>query len=477
MEAFDGITYDKGAAVLAMLEHMDRAADVFQRGVESYLRENAWKAATDERPARARSRRRPGKDVAQDRGDVPRPARGPQRDARDRLQGEPTLTLTQAPWHASSATPAAGDGAPWRSHDLRASSEELRVLLTDATGHLLRSRSAPRRRPERRRLRVLPVFARRERVGGVRRGRREAGRRDAARLRQQPVGTGEIRNARARNPPSRAAGTRHRAEPGRGRRGDRGARPARRRARERGGQARLRAVRRGPSRPAPESARRKAKPKAPPSEDDVLERRAIFTALGQLANDAPTLAEANKLALAWLADPTSVDGDLARVAVTLGSRKAGAERIDALRAAMKAAKNPNDRKTALLALSDFDDPATLGKALSVALGDEVRTQDVASIILSAASHPSTRAAAIDWTMANWDAVRTKLPGVPVGSNLRHRRARADEGGESTGSPRSSRRGRPTSRAPSDRSRRRSRASDFPRCSGRRTRQQSTSSST
>ena len=45
MEAFDGITYQKGAAVLRMIEHYV-GEDVFQRGVHAYLSEHAWGNAT-----------------------------------------------------------------------------------------------------------------------------------------------------------------------------------------------------------------------------------------------------------------------------------------------------------------------------------------------------------------------------------------------------------------------------------------------
>ena len=45
MEAFDGITYQKGAAVLRMIESW-LGADVFQRGVQRYVHENAWKNAS-----------------------------------------------------------------------------------------------------------------------------------------------------------------------------------------------------------------------------------------------------------------------------------------------------------------------------------------------------------------------------------------------------------------------------------------------
>src|SRR4029077_5813866 len=41
MEAFDGITYQKGAAVLRMIEH-HVGEDAFRRGVHAYLTKNAW---------------------------------------------------------------------------------------------------------------------------------------------------------------------------------------------------------------------------------------------------------------------------------------------------------------------------------------------------------------------------------------------------------------------------------------------------
>ena len=45
MEAFDGITYQKGAAILRMIERY-AGADAFQKGVHAYLRDHAWGNAT-----------------------------------------------------------------------------------------------------------------------------------------------------------------------------------------------------------------------------------------------------------------------------------------------------------------------------------------------------------------------------------------------------------------------------------------------
>ena len=49
MESFDGITYEKGAAVLRMIEAW-LGPDVFRRGVQRYVHENAWKNAARGRP-------------------------------------------------------------------------------------------------------------------------------------------------------------------------------------------------------------------------------------------------------------------------------------------------------------------------------------------------------------------------------------------------------------------------------------------
>ena len=54
-EAFDGITYRKGAAILSMIERRI-GADVFRQGIEAYLRENSWKAARADDLLRALSK-------------------------------------------------------------------------------------------------------------------------------------------------------------------------------------------------------------------------------------------------------------------------------------------------------------------------------------------------------------------------------------------------------------------------------------
>jgi aminopeptidase N len=415
MEAFDGITYQKGAAVLGMLEHMV-GSDVFQKGVEAYLRDNAWKAATANELFAALSKAA-GKDVGKiaatflDRPGVPNVT-----FAFDCASKPPALTLTQAPWHIFGEAPAAAATSPWIvPTDIRAEGEELRALLPDTTGsfptrkcpawidpnvggygyyryalddkHWASLGAVIAKQPDTARLEfLLNLWA------GVRSGSLGP----EALLRALPSLDGETNRIVREKEIDILSQVEHELVT-----------PEAHAAFASYVSARLL--------PRQRTLAAKSKnAKTPLTEDEALERQSIFRALGELADDPATLAEANKLTLAWLSDPTSVDGDLARAAVVLGSRKAGPDRVDALRAAMRAAKNPNDRQTAMAGLSYFDDPSTLDKGLSVALTDEIATQDVARVLFGAVYHPSTRARGTKWVMSHWDAVRARLPGFLAG---------------------------------------------------------------
>ncbi len=414
MEAFDGITYQKGAAVLGMLEHM-LGSDVFQKGVEAYLRDNAWTAVTANELLASLSKVS-GKDVAKiaatflDRPGVPNVT-----FAFDCAAKPPTLTLTQAPWHLLGDAQGAPQ-SPWIiPTNVRASDEELRVLLPDATGTYPIPKCPTWIDPnmgghgyyrysldEKRWTAFAAVIAKQHestRVlfvdslwAQVRSGTLGAD----VMLRLLPALDAETSRVVIEKEMDVLGSFQHELVA-----------PEASAAFASYVSARFL--------PRYHTLQAKAsKPKATLTEDESLLRQSMFRVLGELANDPTTLADANKLALAWLADPTSVDADLARSAVTLGSRRAGPDRIDALRAAMKSAKNPNDRQTALLGLTEFDEPSILDKALSVVLTDEIPMQDVARVVGNSVNHPSTRAAAMAWVMGHWDAVRAKLPDFVVG---------------------------------------------------------------
>jgi hypothetical protein len=150
-------------------------------------------------------------------------------------------------------------------------------------------------------------------------------------------------------------------------------------------------------------------PRGKEDDDRALERRTVLLTMGGLAYDPATLAEAEKVAEKWLKDPSSVTADAASVAVPLASIRAGAPRLEELRAAMKSAKSPADRELAIRAMGTFDDPTTLRQALDLALTDELRLSDARYLFGSAFARRASSATVYRWEKDNWEKLRARIP--------------------------------------------------------------------
>jgi cytosol alanyl aminopeptidase len=146
------------------------------------------------------------------------------------------------------------------------------------------------------------------------------------------------------------------------------------------------------------------------ADDDLaLERRSVLWALGELANDATTLSEADRYAKAWLRDRSNVSADTATVAVPLASIGAGEARLVELREAAKNAPAPEDRVIAIRAMGMFDDPVVLRKAFDLALGDELKLSEWHYLFGAASGHRAARPVLYAWEKENWAKIRAKAP--------------------------------------------------------------------
>lgn len=152
------------------------------------------------------------------------------------------------------------------------------------------------------------------------------------------------------------------------------------------------------------------------SGDEAMLRRSVLWAMGELAEDEATLREADEIAVKWLQSPASVDSDTAAVALDLATRHAGPERFTALQAAARTAKNREDRILALKAMAGFDDPALLRRALDASLEEEIRPHEMRYVTGAAFGRRTSRVHAEAWVRARWDDLRKKLPGS-LGSGL------------------------------------------------------------
>ena len=150
-------------------------------------------------------------------------------------------------------------------------------------------------------------------------------------------------------------------------------------------------------------------PKGTVEDDDrMLERRDVLRAMGAIAYDDRTLAEAEKYAQQWLKDPGSVPADTASIAVPLASLRAGASRLEELRVAARKASSPEDRVLAVRAMGQFDDEVVLRKALDLGLTDELRISELRHLFGSALRRRSGALLFYAWEKGNWAPLRARL---------------------------------------------------------------------
>ena len=151
------------------------------------------------------------------------------------------------------------------------------------------------------------------------------------------------------------------------------------------------------------------KTKAGESEDARLLRPALLSVLANQAEDSELIAQAKKLALAWLDDHKAVDPDMLGVVLVTAARHGDRDLFDRMRAAAKQEKEENFRGTLLFSLGSFQDPEIIKVALPIVLSDEFDSRESLGILWGPAQRRQTRDFAYDFVKQNWDHLIAKLP--------------------------------------------------------------------
>jgi alanyl aminopeptidase len=142
---------------------------------------------------------------------------------------------------------------------------------------------------------------------------------------------------------------------------------------------------------------------------DRMRRRLVLEGLGRVGRDEATLAAARSIADQWLANPDSVDGDRAAMALPLASAEGSPALFDRFVARLRAAKTPTERVLALSAIGAFGDPALVRRALDLVVDGTVRSQDQQYVFRAVFGRPAPRAEAFAYVAAHIDAVLAKIP--------------------------------------------------------------------
>jgi translation initiation factor IF-1 len=161
-----------------------------------------------------------------------------------------------------------------------------------------------------------------------------------------------------------------------------------------------------PARPEGESA----------GDDTALVRVALVEALASLGHDEAVAREARRRADAFLAKQgPEQHPDNVAVALRAAARKGDAALHDAMARALAEPATPQTRVALVNALASFEDPALLKRSLDRSLGDGVRLQDLRYLFPTAFSRRETAPVAFAWARDNFDALARRVPPSMLGS--------------------------------------------------------------
>ncbi len=144
-----------------------------------------------------------------------------------------------------------------------------------------------------------------------------------------------------------------------------------------------------------------------------LRRAAIVRLVGSVAEDPDVLSEARDRLDAYLVDRGALEPNLADTVVALAARVGDAALYERYRNAVADAKTPQDRRRFLLNLASFRREDVVLATLQATLGDTIPTQDVAFLYLRLFGNPGARAVAWKFFTKNWRAIRRRIPPLMV----------------------------------------------------------------
>jgi alanyl aminopeptidase len=143
-------------------------------------------------------------------------------------------------------------------------------------------------------------------------------------------------------------------------------------------------------------------PKPKESDDDQLSRHALLTLV--VPEDPALAAQAGALARAWIRDRKAVDAGLVDAVLISAARAGDAALFDALLAEAKTTQDRLDRRNLMMALFAFTDPVLAQKGLALLLDPAFDVRESWTALRNLSYWLPARRAANDFIVANFDAL-------------------------------------------------------------------------
>ena len=148
-----------------------------------------------------------------------------------------------------------------------------------------------------------------------------------------------------------------------------------------------------------------------PGEDDEtkLLRSAVVGLVAEDAGDPALVAEAVSLSKKWLTDRSAIEPEMIATVLNVAARHGDAELYTAFLAEARKSKDRRERGRILSALGAFRDPSVQKLALNLTLSPDFDARESIGVLREAASDRATREGAWAFVKANFDALAARLP--------------------------------------------------------------------
>jgi alanyl aminopeptidase len=144
-------------------------------------------------------------------------------------------------------------------------------------------------------------------------------------------------------------------------------------------------------------------------EDARLLRAGIIRMAGTLGADPTLASEAVALANNWLTDSTAVEPDMVNVVLAVAARSGDSSFFDRLHEEAKRTTDRERRERLLGALAEFRAPQIVPKVLAIPLEPEIDPRESLWLAFALGSDPQTRDAAFDFVKAHYGELTERLP--------------------------------------------------------------------
>jgi alanyl aminopeptidase len=155
-------------------------------------------------------------------------------------------------------------------------------------------------------------------------------------------------------------------------------------------------------------------PKPGEDDDTKLLRRALLGFVALEGQEPDLQAEARRLSLKWLDDPSAVSADMVGDVLEVAGRYGDRALFDRFRAAAKSNPRRRDRARLYSALGSFQDPALLKEAFALTLDPALDYRETDATFFASIGTSAGRAALWEFVQPNFDAIVARMPRETTG---------------------------------------------------------------